>query len=94
MLVGTDPELFLKNKDNTPYSAVGAIGGSKNKPRYIGEIGYQEDNVMVEFNTPPTDSAGLMIGYIQEAKDTIESLTHKELAIVPSLTFPWEDLEN
>lgn len=53
--IGADPELFLTNKDGKFISAVGLIGGSKEKPKKIDKKGHavQEDNVMVEYNIPP-----------------------------------------
>ena len=56
--LGTDPELYIAN-DTEVVSAEGLIGGTKKAPKYITEEGHaiQEDNVMVEFNTPPCSSA-------------------------------------
>jgi len=55
-MLGSDPELFLANADGY-VSAIGLIGGTKDRPRPIKELGkgfyVQEDNVLLEFNTPP-----------------------------------------
>lgn len=63
--LGADPELFL-TKDGEYISAEGLIGGSKNEPKVISDEGHaiQEDNVMVEFNIPPSSTK-------QEFKDNI-----------------------
>ena len=54
--VGSDPETFLQSKTGEFISSVGLIGGSKDEPMPIGEgCSVQEDNVTVEFNTPPTN---------------------------------------
>lgn len=54
--LGADPEFFLFDKlRNEVVSAEGLIGGTKNEPKIISEVGHsiQEDNVMVEYNIPP-----------------------------------------
>ena len=58
--LGCDPELFLADAAGVLRSSIGLIGGSKDAPMPLplGD-GYavQEDNVAVEFNTPPADNA-------------------------------------
>jgi len=56
--IGADPELFLE-RNGEVISAEGLIGGDKWDPKPISEDGHyiQEDNVMVEYNIPPTTSA-------------------------------------
>jgi hypothetical protein len=54
--IGSDPETFLMDATGRYISSVGLIGGSKDEPMPIGEgCSVQEDNVTVEFNTPPTN---------------------------------------
>jgi hypothetical protein len=55
--IGCDPELFLE-KNNSIVSAEGMIGGTKENPKLISEEGHavQEDNIMVEFNIPPSST--------------------------------------
>src|SRR5258706_7979790 len=56
VLVGADPELFLKDKATGQYkSACGLVGGTKERPKKIDKRGHavQEDNVMVEYNIAP-----------------------------------------
>lgn len=57
VMIGSDPELFLKNADGKIISAIGKIGGTKKRPKPVKELGrgfaIQEDNVLVEYNTPP-----------------------------------------
>ena len=50
---GADPELFITNESGVAIPAVGLIGGTKDKPRMVGEYGLQEDNVMAEYTVPP-----------------------------------------
>lgn len=59
VLIGADPELFLRKVDTKEFfPSIGLIGGSKLSPRPIDEFGscVQEDNVTVEFNIPPARS--------------------------------------
>jgi len=72
--LGCDPELFLENELEI-ISAEGLVGGTKKFPREVeGYPGHfvQEDNIMVEFNIPPTnvlqdftDSIKNMLEYIE-----------------------------
>jgi len=64
--IGADPELFLKNQAGKYISSIGLIGGSKDFPLPIGNgCSVQEDNVAVEFNTPPCRGAKEFIEAIQ-----------------------------
>lgn len=64
ILIGADPELFLK-KDDKYISSVGKIGGTKREPLPIDSYGtaIQEDNVAVEYNIPPTNSVNDFIAF-------------------------------
>lgn len=53
MFVGSDPEVFLKDSNGNLVSSIGKIGGTKKKPRVIESGWVQEDNVLLEFNSPP-----------------------------------------
>lgn len=54
--IGSDPELFLEDEKGKVISAIGKIGGTKDTPRPLKELGkgffVQEDNVLLEYNTP------------------------------------------
>jgi hypothetical protein len=51
--MGSDAEVFLKDRTGRPFPACGLIGGTKEEPLLLDEDGtaVQEDNVMLEFNT-------------------------------------------
>jgi hypothetical protein len=91
VLRGADPELFLVDKEGQPVTSIGLIGGTKSKPRDLGN-GYalQEDNVAVEFNIPPTNNSRQFVASIQYALGVIkQDIKDKELdiAIVPTMEF-------
>jgi len=75
ILIGADPELFLE-KDGEIISAEGYIGGTKNEPIPISDEGHaiQEDNVLVEFNIPASESAEDFIANINFVKDYLNAL--------------------
>lgn len=68
--IGTDPEFFIE-KDNKIISAEGVIKGSKWNPIKFDDDGYfmLEDNVMVEFNTPPVSDKQNWIDSVEFAKE-------------------------
>lgn len=76
ILIGSDPELFIYNKEKAEIvSAIPFIPGTKDAPYIIGDKGYalQTDNILAEFNIPPTNNVdefvehmNFMKGYIQE----------------------------
>lgn len=77
--IGADPELFLE-KNGEIISAEGIIGGTKTEPKPISDEGHaiQEDNVMVEFNIPPSKSVDEFrdnINYVKDYLTTLCSLT-------------------
>lgn len=71
MRLGCDPEIFLVDAAEALVSAIDRIGGSKSMPRPlpIGDgFAVQEDNVALEFNIPPANSAGEYIEHINRVK--------------------------
>jgi hypothetical protein len=93
---GADPELFLRTQDNRPITSIGLIGGSKKKPRLIGNgFALQEDNVAVEFNIPPCRDKN---SFVSSLNFTLEYLRqelapkHLSLEIVPTMEFSKEQL--
>jgi len=55
---GSDAEVFIRTLTDEVFPSCGLVGGTKDKPRSLGE-GYfiQEDNVLVEFNIPPVKTS-------------------------------------
>lgn len=98
--LGCDPEVFLFNtKDNKFISSIGLIGGSKDNPMPIDQWGnaVQEDNVTVEFNTPPCYTVEDFKQHINRNKDWIRKRAAElglELMIKPSAVFDKDQLNN
>lgn len=95
--LGCDPELFLVNTTGQFISSVGLIGGSKDFPMPIGAgCSVQEDNVAVEFNTPPCASVD---AFVESIKYNLSFLKDKaatlglDLCIKPSAVFSDEQLD-
>lgn len=74
ILLGSDPELFL-SKNGEVISAEGLVGGSKHEPLFITKEGHaiQEDNVMVEFNIPPSSNKESFVNNINYVKKYLEN---------------------
>jgi len=78
--IGTDPEVFLRDEASGGVIPVcGLIGGTKGEPLPIDGIdaegyGMQEDNVMLEFNVPPTSSPQSFSRSIGRALAALEDL--------------------
>lgn len=98
--VGTDTELFLFDKDGRPVSVEGKLGGTKESPLPVTELGdgfaVQEDNVMAEYNIPPATGRKefsdniLMISQHIQKQMAERGLTARAVA---SARFPVEELK-
>lgn len=79
---GSDPEFFLFDaRVGTPIPAVGLVGGTKDKPRMVSGYGLQEDNVMAEFTTIPSESIGQNL---DNALEGVYVLTNSLVAGAPA----------
>lgn len=74
ILIGCDPELFIKQGDQL-ISAEGVIGGTKYEPIWSndGEYSLQEDNVMAEIGIKPASDAETFSKRISQAIEAIKS---------------------
>lgn len=97
--LGADPEVFLINQESGKYiSSVGLIGGSKDNPMPIDNNGnaVQEDNVTVEFNTPPCYTVEDFKFHINRNKTWITRRADQlglKMVIKPSAVFDRDQLE-
>lgn len=74
--LGADPEAFVQDaRTGQAVPAIGMIGGTKKEPLRVQslspEYGFQEDNVMAEFNIPPATSWTGFVESIGIAKDEL-----------------------
>lgn len=98
MFLGCDPELFLTDAAGGLVSAIGLIGGTKEFPRDIpiGDgFAVQEDNVALEFNTPPANSKELFVRQIDRVRAWLADYVGQQglhLAHSSSEVFPMEQL--
>ena len=87
VLVGCDPELFLK-KGRSYQCADGVIPGTKEHPHKVDKGAVQVDGMAVEFNIDPARSKEEFIDNVKSVMKTLEDMVgdHKLVAI-PSVTF-------
>jgi len=81
-LVGTDPEVFVVEKENQKVSsAIGLIPGTKDQPFPISDKGHaiQTDNVMAEFCVPACNNPIELYLNIKFCMDAINAMLPKEL---------------
>jgi len=60
ILVGCDPELFVK-KDGVLVSAHGLVQGSKEHPFRVSKGAVQVDGMALEFNIDPAEDENLIL---------------------------------
>jgi len=102
LTLGCDPELFLQDASGAVHSAIGLVGGSKYDPRPLYELGegfsVQEDNVAVEFKTPPAEFAegfdskgGRTVDFLQQFVKERYGLSFAKMS---AISFPDSELSN
>jgi len=97
-ILGADPEVFLLHSNKKPKSAIDIIKGTKENPFKISNDGHsvQVDNVLLEFNVPPSDHYEKMYNDIQVVIDWFYSNLPKgdEVSMDSSMDFPKEELNH
>ena len=56
LIVGSDPESFIRDRQGKLVSAIGIIPGSKRRPTPTPHGSIQPDNITAEFNSKPSSS--------------------------------------
>ena len=98
--LGSDPEVFIvEETTNKVVSSIGIVGGCKAAPKPVGDapgFAVQEDNVLAEYNIPPTKSKDDFVAAIYLGLDFLTNVLppyHKPL-IKSSHRFEPEQLDN
>ncbi len=101
MFIGADPEVFLTDAAGGFISSIGRIGGTKENPRPIEGLpngfAVQEDNVALEYNIPPANSARSLIKHINQAMQALSrEVAQQQLSFSKesAVFFPPEQLKD
>jgi len=74
ILVGADPELFMKNPDSGEFvSAHDRVPGTKYEPFKVPFGAIQIDGTALEFNIDPADTVEMFVNNIKSVRKTLES---------------------
>ena len=99
MRLGSDPEVFLKNKGK--FMAVCGLlnGHDKWNPLQVPDMQqgftFQEDNVAVEFGIPPAASCAEFVSHIQAVqKKFLEQYKHLKFSNLSCVVFPDEEMQH
>lgn len=101
MKIGQDVECFLQTMEGQLVSAIGRVGGTKWRPMPIKGLpqGFtlQEDNVAIEFGSPPASSAEELVDYIHKCLDAgLNSVAGEKLRYsnLSCAIFPESEMEH
>lgn len=91
--VGSDPEFFGMDQNGMPISLIGRIGGTKEHPKPIDDLGtfVQEDNVLVEINTIPASTGKEFVRNVRKGIHYLVAELQKQnimLGIYPTTVMP------
>lgn len=97
--IGSDPEAFLFSKKDQRFTpSIGLIGGGKRNPKPVKEgFAMLEDNVMVEYNIPPSDMGTALAEHIEFMTYHIQNVVLKgeyEMKYIPSVVFDETQLQH
>lgn len=96
--IGADPEVFLQDMVGNPVSSIGKIGGTKYNPLFIRDgIYLQEDNVTVEYNIPPCNTAAEFIKHNTTALEIIKEKAkalNLKINIAAAVKMPMKELKD
>jgi len=94
LLIGSDPEFFLK-KDGEIKTSLDYIAGDKYSPINIGKYKVFKDNVLVEGNMLPSTSSNDFINKMKEMKEMIKLVSGGcDVISMDSFKFKPEQLDN
>ena len=86
ILVGCDPEVFIKNKKTGLFaSAHGIIPGSKEHPHPVALGAVQVDGMACEFNTDPAATRQEFINNVTGVFDALVEMLPEKFLLVPGI---------
>lgn len=91
ILVGCDPEVFLK-EEGSIISSIGRIGHGKDDPMQVEDGALLEDNVLAEINITPARNSDQFITRINKVLTQLMGVTHSDIEIKSSHSFTKEYL--
>ena len=74
LLLGADPEIFMKNEQGLVRSAHGVIPGTKEKPHPVPLGAVQVDGLALEFNIEPCLTTNDWVRSIHTVMDTLQEM--------------------
>lgn len=93
VLVGADPEIFVRNKKGQLRSAHGLIPGTKKEPYKVKNGAVQVDGMALEFNIDPADTKEAFIHNVGSVMRQLgDMVPDYDLHVVPSVRFHWRHL--
>lgn len=91
ILVGSDPEFFLK-KDGVIFPSTDIIDGTKENPIHYGDVAIFKDNVLVEGNILPAKNKSEFIENMISLKQSISRISGFDVVSMDSHMFSAKDL--
>lgn len=86
LLLGSDPEMFTMDQNGNLSSVSGKLGCSKWEKLTKGDIRFQEDNVLIEFDIDPFDNfVGFNDAIVRGLKEAENLLKPHGLVVAPNI---------
>src|SRR6478609_9681846 len=94
ILIGADPEVFVRNSQGRFRSAHGLIPGTKKDPHPVKDGAVQVDGMALEFNINAADNREDFINNIGSVLGQMAAMVPDyQIAIVPTARFHWAHLK-
>lgn len=87
ILIGADPEIFVKDKSGNLLSAYNMIPGSKKNPHKVEKGAVQVDGMALEFNIDPADTEQAFVDNINYVMQQMKAMIPHEFFISPVAHF-------
>ena len=89
ILIGADPEIFVKDAEGKLVSAYGLIPGTKNEPCKVDGGAVQVDGMALEFNIDPAKNINEFVANIARVQDQLKAMLPEgyDFAIQPTAEF-------